>query len=307
MSSSNIAVSIVIVNWNVCPWLAKCLKTIETYTKSVTYEVIVVDNASRDGSVGMVKSDFPQVKLIALRQNLGFAQGNNRGLKIARGRHILFLNPDVELIGDAIGPMVRYLDAHANVGAVGCRLLNSDRSLQHSIGRFTRLSNLAREYFLREKADRAVGVPHPDRATTVDVVLGACLLVRGDVCRAMGGFDERYFMYHDETDLCLTLKQQGFRTVYYPEVSMIHHGSKSSTSSVESRQRTLHENRRSQYLFFRKHFGYATFITAKLIILLAMTGRLLALGALVLVPSRQADIKIKLRYWGKTVVWLLGH
>ncbi len=265
----------------------------------------MVDNNSEDGSVAMVREKFPSVTLIASQANLGFAGGNNLGLKKARGKHILYLNPDIELIEDAIGPLYDYLENHPEVGVVGCKLLNSDRSHQSSIGQFTRLSNLFQEYYGRHS--RSQHPLHPSKPTVVDFVLGACLLVRGDICREMGGFDERYFMYHDETDLCLTIQERGFQTVYFPGVSMIHHGSKSSTYSDESRQRTLHENRRSQYLFFQKHYSFWLSFAAKMTILLAMVMRIVTLTILQLRPHNRTKDRIKIRYYSKTARWLLSH
>lgn len=300
-------VSIIIVNWNVEELLDTCLKTIQKYTTSVSYEVIVVDSASQDGSVEMVKKKYPWVKLFAEKINVGFTKGNNIGLREAQGKHILYLNPDIELIEDAIGPMVRHLEDHPKVGAIGCKLLNADRTHQDSIGHFTRLSNLFREYFLREKSGVS-RIHHPDTPQSVDVVLGACILVRGDLCREIGGFDERYFMYHEETDLCLSLHNRGFQVIYFPTVAMIHHGSKSSTRSHESRQRTLHENRKSQILFFRKHYSWPTAQAAKLLIFLGMVTRLpiIALQR-VAIPSQKESARYKLDYYTETIRWLLAH
>jgi GT2 family glycosyltransferase len=296
-------VSIIIVSWNVADLLDHCLSSIRAFCTNFSYEVIVVDSASSDNSVAMVRSKHPEVTLIAEPENVGFTKGNNIGLAAATGKHILYLNPDVELIEDAIGPMLEYLEAHADVGVVGCKLLNTDRSHQSSIGRYLRLSSLVHEYYLREKGEK-FRVSHPDQATTVEVVLGACMLVRGEQVRAINGFDERYFMYQEETDMCLTLHRQGFHTVYLPTVAMIHHGSQSSTKSAESRQRTLHENRKSQVLFITKHYGAGAGLLAKLLIGAAMLIRapLFAVANLCR-PSDQSNNKQ--RYYFRTIRWLL--
>jgi GT2 family glycosyltransferase len=297
-------VSIIIVNWNVQDYLDACLRTIHEHTRGVTYEVIVVDNASADHSVDMVREKYPWVKLIASTENLGFTRGNNRGLAEATGRHILYLNPDIELIEDAISPLVVYLDRHPEVGAVGCHLLFGDRTHQNSIARFLRLSGMWREYVLREKHQRVVQA-HPQVPTVVEAVLGACLLVRGEAVREIGGFDERYFMYQEETDLCLALRKRGLQTVYFPEVAMVHHLSKTSTKSEETRQRTLHENRRSQYLFLRKNYGYWPALAGKFLLTLALGSRLLFfLGLRLLAPSRGHRLRYKITYYRKTLSWL---
>jgi len=298
-------VSIIIVNWNVSELLDICLRTIKHYTKGISYEVIVVDSASSDDSVQMVQKKHPWVQLIASPDNLGFTKGNNRGLEVATGRHIAYINPDIEFVEDALTPMIEYLDAHIEVGAIGCALLNTDRSHQNSIGRFLRLSTLWQEYVLRSKAE-TVHIPHPKQPAEVEVVLGACLVVRGNLAREIGGFDTRYFMYQEETDLCLALKQRGFSTVYYPVVAMIHHGSKSATKSDESRQRTLYENRRSQSLFMHKHYGAATAFVADLLIFSAMAIRLPVLYLLQFKPNQKQKNQAKLTYYLKTMRNLAG-
>ena len=131
--------SIIVVNWNVCELLRRCLASIEANRGDLSLEVIVVDNASSDDSVPMVEQEFPQVHLIASRENLGYTGGNNLGLKEAGGRCLLILNPDTEIVGHALEHMVTYLDSHPAVGAVGPQLLNPDGSVQSSRRRFPQL------------------------------------------------------------------------------------------------------------------------------------------------------------------------
>jgi GT2 family glycosyltransferase len=305
--NSDLDASIIIVSYNVAELLEKCLRSIERYLADsrLRYEVLVVDNLSPDRSVEMVRKNFPGVLLMAEKVNLGFSRGNNLALRRAKGRHIIFLNPDTELVEDAFSPMIELLDNQPELGAVGPKLLNTDGSHQSSIGQFTQLSDLLNEYFLRAKANDTA-THHPDNPTTVDFVLGACLVVRGDVCRQMGGLDERYFMFHEETDMCLTLKERGLSTLYYPEVSVIHHGSKSSTKTDEARQRTLHENRKSQYLYFQKHYGLLRAQAAKVIIALAMIGRIVVLSLRWLAKTNALD-RLKVRYYAQTLTWLAQH
>jgi GT2 family glycosyltransferase len=258
--------SIIIVSYNVSELLDICLHTVYEYTKGISFEVIVVDSASADASAEMVAKKYPQVTLIASKVNLGFTKGNNAGMKLATGKHVLYLNPDVELINDSLSLLFQYLEAHGDVGAVGPKLLNTDRTHQNSIGRYTRLSNLWNEYVMRERMDTH-GIEHPDYPFDVEFVLGACLLVQGDIARKVGGLDERYFMYQEEADLCMTIHKMGMKVMYVPSIELIHHGSKSATKSVESRQRTFHENRKSQYLFIRKNFSLGSAFLAWLLLL----------------------------------------
>lgn len=305
LKDQEIDLSIIIVSWNVCDLLERCLSSIKKYSAAVSYEVIVVDNASADSSVAMVREKFPWVKLLAESDNLGFTRGNNLGLKQSRGRQICFLNPDTELLEDALGPLVNYLESQPEVGVVAPKLLNADRSLQHSIGKFTSLMSLFKEYFGRFKVEHH-RFTHPSQITEVESVLGACMVVRGDICRRIGGFDERYFMFNEETDLCLNMRHLAYKTVYFPQVSVVHHGSMSMNLDLESRQRSLHENRKSQYIFLQKHRGFFYAQMAKLIILLAMTSRIILLSIKNVFSQDPVDLQ-KVKYNRKTVQYLLSH
>lgn len=295
-------VSIIIVSYNVVDLLDDCLRTIKHYTKTVSYQVIVVDSASSDGSVAMVQKKYPWVELIVCDTNVGFTKANNLGLAQATGKDILYLNPDIELIEDAIGPMVSALHAQPTVGIVACKLLNTDRSLQSTIGRFTSLRSVVDEFILGAKKED-IRIAHPDTPTLVQVALGACLLVRGDLARELKGFDERYYMYNEETDLCLTALKKGFTTLYFPEVAMIHHGSKSSMRNSEARQRSLHIARMSILLFLKKHYNAGTVLVAKLIIALSLLLRYPM--HLVLWLLGKTDSRLKLRYYGYTLQWMV--
>ncbi|HSI21207.1 MAG TPA: glycosyltransferase family 2 protein [Verrucomicrobiae bacterium] len=296
-------ISVIIVSYNVSELLDACLRTLKEYTKSVSYEVIVVDSASSDDSVEMVAKKYPWVTLIASEVNVGFTKGNNMGLEKAVGKDILYLNPDVELIEDVIGPMLGVLEERKGVGVVGPKLLNTDRSLQGTIGFYTSLRSVVKEFVLREQKEN-MNVIHPEQPTSVQVLLGACLLVRGDVAREIGGFDERYFMYNEETDLCLSFKKRGYDTLYYPEVAIIHHGSKSATKTPEIKQRSLHIARVSMLTYLHKHYGFLTALVGKLIVSLSLLVRMPIL-LVKLLTSKREDARLKIRYYFYTIRWIL--
>jgi GT2 family glycosyltransferase len=299
-------VSVIIVNWNVSALLDACLTTLRRFTpSSLAYEVLVVDNASTDGSAAMVRAAHPWVTLIASPDNLGFAKANNVGLARASGRYVLYLNPDTELIEDICSPMAAYMEAHRDVGAVGCKLLNTDGTHQTSILSFLRLGNLAREYLMPSRYHGHVR-PHPESPRAVEAVLGACLMVRADAARRVGGFDERYFLYQDEIDLCSTLRELGLATVYLPRPAVIHHGSKSSTLTPQIRERALHDNRKSQFLFIQKHRGPAYLAAAALLVGGGLAARLPVLCAVwAMKPSTRARLGSKIRYYSATLRWML--
>jgi len=250
--------SIVVVNWNVRDLLRRCLDSIYK-AGALRLEVIVVDNASSDGSAEMVRAEFPAVVLFSNAQNVGFPAGNNQGFAAARGRYVMTLNPDTEIVGDALTRMVAYLAAHGDVGALGPQLLNSDGSVQSSRRRFptfatalfesTWLQGIAPHGVLARYTmdDRPAGMTQE-----VDWVTGACILVRRDALESVGGFDEALFMYSEELDWCKRIKSARWKIVYLPEAKVIHHTGKSSEQAVAARH--IHFQT-SKVRYFKKHHG----------------------------------------------------
>ncbi len=228
--------SVVIVNWNVRHLLAVCLRSVERSAtlSGVTAEHIVVDNASTDGSPDMVRAEFPQVRLVALDENRGYAAGVNCGLRLARGRHVLVLNPDTEAVGDAVGQLVRFLDEHSAVGVVGPRLVYPDGSFQPSRRRFHPLPVL----FFQDTALHPLAVPWLSRffvtdrpadvAQPVDWLVGAVLCVRREVVETVGGMDEGFFMYFEEADWLRRIKATGWSVWFVPQATFVHHEGASS-------------------------------------------------------------------------------
>ena len=253
--------SIVIVNWNVRDLLRHCLHSIfQLPSSNFQTEVIVVDSASSDGSVAMVEEEFPQVRLIANSENVGFTVGSNQGIAASRGRYVLLLNPDTEIVGDALATMVEYLDDQPQVGALGPQLLNPDGSIQSSRRRFPSLATaflestilqqwfphnrIARHYYMADQPD--------DEVQEVDWVTGACLLTRREAIQNVGVLDEGFFMYSEELDWCRRAKERGWKVVYLPTARVIHHGGQSS-EQVKSFQHIQFQ--RSKIRYFRKHHG----------------------------------------------------
>jgi len=235
--------SIVVVNWNTRDHLERCLRSIErssSTTSSPAVEVIVVDNASSDGSQAMVRASFPSVHLIANATNLGFTAANNQGLRHARGRYLMLLNPDTEVLDDALAAMVRYLDDHPDVGVVGPRLLNPDGTAQSSRRRFPTLATtfiestvlqrylpnhpLLRRYYVLDRSD--------DETQEVDWLVGACLAVRREAVEEVGLLDEGFFMYSEELDWCRRIVGAGWKIVYLPTARVVHWGGASSERDV---------------------------------------------------------------------------
>ncbi len=255
--------SIIIVNWNVRQRLEQCLLSIYPPAgdrPTLTIETIVVDNASTDGSVDMVRRAFPQVTLIANSDNPGFTGGNNQGIAASQGRYVLLLNPDTQVLNDALTRMVAYMDAQPHIGALGPMLLNPDGSVQSSRRRFPRPatafleSTVLQSWFPRHRLLRdyyVLDTPN-DVIAQVDWVTGACLLTRREVLDQIGLLDDGYFMYSEELDWCRRAKMAGWQVVYFPEARVIHYGGQSS-EQVKTFQ--IIQFNRSKIRYFRKHHG----------------------------------------------------
>ena len=253
-----IDLSVVILNWNVRDLLDRCLASIRS--SRYTIEMIVVDNASSDDSVAMVRSKYPQVTVIANETNRGFTGGNNQGIAAAEGRYVLVLNPDTEIVEQSLDRLLDYAEANPTVGAVGPMLLNPDRSIQPSRRRFPTVSvALFESTWLQGLAPRKLlrrfyieDVP-TDVIQDVDWLTGACTLFRRQVFDRVGGYDEaNFFMYSEELDLCKRIKQAGWRIVFIPTAQVIHYEGKSSEQAVAARHIRFNT---SKVRYFRKWHG----------------------------------------------------
>jgi len=236
-----IDLSIVILNWNVRDLLERCLASLRS--RRYVLEIIVVDNASHDDSVAMLRAKYPQVEVIANTTNRGFAVGNNQGIEASRGRYVMVLNPDTEVLGDALDQLVSYLDGHPDAGAIGPQLLNPDRSIQSSRRRFPTLATAFFEStWLQGMAPKRIlarfymdDVP-VSPAHEVDWLSGACTVFRRAVLDGVGLYDaQNFFMYSEELDLCRRVKEAGWKIVYLPEAQVMHYVGKSSDQAVAAR------------------------------------------------------------------------
>lgn len=252
-------VSVVIVNWNTRDLLQQTLTTLYKETTSTSFETIVVDNGSVDGSADLVRREWPQVCLVASPTNLGFAAGNNLGFRECRGRYILLLNSDTIILPSTVGGMAQFLDGHPDTGCVGCLHLNDDGSLQRSTGDFPNFIEDSLFYtdlyrippvraYLRR---RFIWWGDHERVREVDWVNGACMMVRREVVEQIGGLDEGYFIYGEEVDWCYCMREAGFRVYFTPEAEVIHLGGK-AMDRVPADRIVLKYT--SQYRFYRKYY-----------------------------------------------------
>jgi GT2 family glycosyltransferase len=263
-----LSVSIVIVSFNTKALLRECLESVRAECAGIPSEILVVDNISRDGSADMVETEFPDVRLIRSAINLGFAAANNRAFPHVAGRYVVLLNSDAFLHPGALGEAINHMDADDRIGLGGARLVGRDDSWQPSarlypsvLNDFLTLSGLAAKYpksrffgrFDRTWAD-------PDLAEDVDWVPGAFSIVRKTVLDRVGPFDEQFFLYYEEVDLCRRIQAAGYTVRYWPDVRVIHLGGESSKTvgtvqmSASGSQLTLWRMR-SEFLYYRKHHG----------------------------------------------------
>ena len=268
-AEKHVDLTVVIVSWNVRDLLRRCLRSISDRGGSEPggvpipppqIEVIVVDNASSDGSAEMVRAEFPQVRLIANDENRGFTAANNQGLAAGQGRYLMLLNPDTELVGDALATMAGYLDGHPRVGVAGTAAplrrwpaaivapALSDAGhgpvREHRRREWWPNNPFARRYRMADTPDDAI--------QPVDWLVGACLLVRREAYQQVGGLDEGFFMYSEELDWCRRIKSAGWEIVYLPTATVVHHEGKSSEQVVAARHIYFQS---SKVRYFRKHHG----------------------------------------------------
>jgi len=252
-------ISIIIVSWNVSELLCKCLKSIYTNANGLSLQVIVVDSGSADDSCDMVRGVFPQVELFDMQKNVGFPAGNNIGIQAAVGRNIYLLNPDTEIIGDALRTMLDKIESDTQLGLIGSWLQYPDGTIQSSRRRFPTVwtglfestwlepyapKSVLDHYLMREQAD--------DRPCEVDWVMGASMFASRQAVEAVGGLDEGYFMYSEELDWCKRIKEAGFKIIWSPDAKVVHH--LGATSDQASTRRHINFNR-AKLRYFRKYHG----------------------------------------------------
>ncbi|MCX5726379.1 MAG: glycosyltransferase family 2 protein [Candidatus Saganbacteria bacterium] len=257
--------SIVIVNFNTRDLLRKCLMSIYTKLKELDLEAIVVDNASSDDSARMVKQEFPQVKLVANNENLGFSVANNKGIEVSSGKYVLFLNSDIELIDDSLKNLIKLMEEKKSIGAVGCKLLYPDRTVQPSCGKQLLPSIFIKQLLFGMERGKYYLTDY-DKEREVDWCTGACLLVRRKSLDDAGHFDEKYFIYYEDNDLCMELKKKGWRVYYSPRAQVVHYKAASREKADEGK--IFIENLKSYLHFYKKHYNVIMQVLLRAVIFL---------------------------------------
>ena len=311
---ASLDLSIIIVNWKSAKFTNECVASIRQHATGLAYEIIVVDNASFDGCDKVLRESAPEVIYRQSEKNLGFAKANNLGFETARGASLLFLNPDTVVVGAAIDCLHNALQRLPRAGAVGGRLLNGDGTLQTScIQAFPTIVNqmLASDFLVNRWPEAGMWgaaplyrqSPEPDE---VQVISGACLMVRREVFEKIGGFSEDYFMYAEDLDLCYKVRRAGWKNYYVPEALVIHFGGSSSKQTASNFSSVM--MRESVWRFLRKTRGGFYGSGYRCAMLASALCRLGALGLCLPVQAwrgRQPACRSSLRKWWAILLWSL--
>lgn len=300
--------SILIVSWNTHDLLAQCLMSIAAHPPHGEYEIIVVDNASTDGSAAMVRTRFPEVRLIENAANLGFAGANNQAIDCSRGGYLLLLNPDTVIEAGALAALVDFMDAQPTAGAAGSLLLNADGSLQDSCHRaptlFRELWRLFHLDSLYPLAQYRMDDWPQDTPRPVDTVQGAALIVRRGVIDRVGMMDPSYFMYSEEVDWCLRIRRAGWQIYWVPQSRIVHYGGQSTRQVASTMFVQLY---RGKLQYFRKHYGRVYAALYKVVLLAAAAARILLTPLVWLaLPKQRPDSARLARDYSRLILALPG-
>lgn len=283
---ATVALSVVVVNWNGAAYVGACLDA----ARGDGRELVVVDNASRDGSVALLQARFPDVRLLVNDDNVGFARAANRGLRAARGRHVLFLNPDAIVSDDALAAALAVLERRPDVGLVGVAQRDRLGNVLPTVEPFFSLAAL------RRPSHERMAAPGGTEPVEIDWCHGAFLLGRRDELLALGGFDERYFLYAEDMDLCFRVHESGKVVVYLPQVSILHEGNAAGRELLGERRAAAIFA--SQLAFHRHRHGVAATLLLRLLAATVFGAR--ALG------YRLSGSPLATRYAALTAVALRG-
>lgn len=284
--------SIIIVNYNVKEFLQNLIHSIEKASSNLTNEIFIIDNASDDGSVEFIKEKFPQVKLIANQNNLGFGKANNLGLNEASGKYLLMINPDTIVAEDTFEKMIEFFDQNKNVGLAGCKILNPDGTLQLACRRsfpgpwvsFTKVTGLS-SFFPKSRIFARYNLTYLDENQTyeVDAISGSFMMMRKEVYEKVGGFDEQFFMYGEDLDLCYRIQKAGCKVFYVHTTQIIHYKGESTKRSSLDETKVFYN---AMHLFVKKHFSSSFLVQIILRSAIAVRSLFatLSLNKLILIP-----------------------
>jgi GT2 family glycosyltransferase len=301
-------VSLILVNWNANRFLVNCLRSLINTPTKLAFEVIVVDNGSTDGGPDIVEELFPSVRVIRAGENLGFAKANNIGIRESTGRYICLVNTDIEVLDGCLDGLVAHMEDNPDVGVAGPQLLNADRTVQPSCGRFPSWASLlvdafaARAMFPKTATDMTSESNYGE-TQDVPVVYGALFLVRREAMDQVGLLDEDFFFYGEERDWCKRFWDAGWKVRYFPKVQAIHFSAgSSSVAPVRYRMQYV----RAQLHYWKKHYGSFGRAYARAILTLHHALRLIGRSAGLVVSSHRPAMKQKVAVSAACLGLLIG-
>jgi len=259
--------SVIVVNYNDKNNLRECLSSLGESLLEIPWEAIVVDNCSSDGSIEFIKSFFSEVKVIENKENLGFSKANNKGIEQSRAAYILFLNPDTILFPNSLSLLLKEMRSNPRAAGVGPALLDERMNYQVSFGKKVDFFPELFQKLLMNRCEK-YRLRHDFGRRDVGWLSGACLLVRRRALEEAGIFDERFFLYFEDIDLCLRMRNRGWKLIYFPQARVIHKGG-TSTSQLGLRRRW--EYRKSQLYFYKKHNSLFSKVLLKIYLFLNFT------------------------------------
>ncbi len=301
-------VSIIVVSYNVRKLLLECIGSIKKSVKGVSYEIIVVYNASKDSTVDALKKTYPDISIIANRDNRGFARANNQGAALSRGRYLLLLNPDTLLTEDPVSQAIAFMEKRAEAGALSYMLLNSDGSVQSTTHllpnlktefyHFFGLKRLLRFSFLRPVIKAVARVVDRQAASyiesydsvefekEVEIIPGAFMFLRREAMAGVGLFDEGFFLYSEDIDLCKRIGEAGWKIFLLPSTPVIHYEGQSLKPAFG---KISPERYRGEFYYFKKHHGYLTLVALRAMLIISLSGK--AAYGLIRLPFRRSEYR----------------
>lgn len=305
--------SICITVLNVKEFARKCLRSIYRSRPKINSEVIVVNDGSEDGTSQMIKQEFPRVRLVENPTNLGFTKANNQALKISRGRYALVLNADTVVLNRALEKMVKFMDAHPDVGMLSGKLLNFDKTLQRCCAKTTPnlLTELLENFFI----DRLLNKLFPtwsypgkflltakehNEEREVGCISGACMMVRREAVDEVGLFDERFFIYREDSDWSYRFKQSGWKLYYTPEAKIIHYRGQTSRKWEDKGINYFME---SYYAYHRKHYGNTSTFLLRCIRIGGAITKIVAFSLQYLLAGNKRRLEEKIDFQWRVLKW----
>ena len=302
--------SIVVVSWNTKKYMEECLTSLRTIDGNLSAEIIVVDNASADGTPEMIRTQFPEVKLIETGANLGFAKGNNVGIKEATGEYICLINSDVNVPSDCLQKMYSYMEQQPTVGLLGPGMLRTDGRVHRSGMRFPTLWNIFLRALFLDSIFKGTGLFggflmkdfHFDQTRDMDVLNGWLWMARREALNKVGALDDRFFMYAEDVDWCKRFHLAGWRVVFYPDAKALHYG---GASSANAPSRFNVEMQRANLQYWKKYHGRISLLFYLLIGCLSYVVRAMGWAVVFLTKkSARSRANIEVKQYLKCIRWV---